>query len=1018
MPDHNTCARTAARIPARSAASTAFIACLAAACGGGGGSGGGDDGNDGGASGSESNPPPSEPSRLAITASNAIDVFVTTFWAAESVYLNSELMTSATAILEIEGDDSVSIACGNESGTIAIAQVDADEDSTLSSGDSVHVTYEGCEGTEGDVSLVIDEVDTFKNSLNTLSGAIDTDLTLSGAGPDLAVQAAQEMEFSVEDSAPRWNTTDAELDTSGGSFDLALSGATVDRSIDSFDGTYALSITGSGRLDGEEFDISTSEDFTGSIGEFPTQGRMLINGGDSAAELRSGTGSNPELARYSLESGGSGGFGPDTSVRWDSFTSGLLFGIEPPTEEVSPPDDPPGDDPPVVSDLEGRSIDLGGRVQDGVVDRSRERIYVSLPDRNEVAFLDSETLRVTDRAYIGPGPHGLVLSDDGTRLYAALNQAGAVGALDLETLTHEIIPVATELGDARASDVAEASPGELFVVADPGSSGISYLARIDRMADETVTRVGDDTVVRSAPHVLAGENERWLFVSDANSLYKVDADDPTAPIVLETPPGTPAGGRMSLSPDETLIYLEPGVVLRTESFVVEGRIGEGIPVPLPNGTDVVVGTSDYALEIFSASSYEELDSLTTDCGATYPPDALLRLDVPGQWLFLGGDGLCAVDINNPDDPPGEDDAGTAPNPVESIPTSAIETLLPAISADLELDAARGLVYVSFPDDGTVVSYSLDTLATVETFMVGGEPVGIDLGPGGGELAIAFRDTGQLGFLDVESGHLERAGLSDVLGDLRGHDVVYEAADSVFISANPSSNGSSWIVRTNRSNPEDAAVRVADGTIIRARPELLADPAASRLYVGAGFSPNSLYALDTAQPAAPIVVEDEHGSVGGTHRLSLSPDGESLALASGQIVRTSNLTQGGRVGSGVVSFSNDGQTIVAAEGAGDLHRYSAATFRKTSVLHSDCAVTTAERLAEVPAAGGWALLGEQVLCVLSAPGSPAPSKSAPQATGKLIPSYRCDDDCLMRRYVLPRLNDPSGRGFRPPQPSQP
>ena len=63
-----------------------------------------------------------------------------------------------------------------------------------------------------------------------------------------------------------------------------------------------------------------------------------------------------------------------------------------------------------------------------------------------------------------------------------------------------------------------------------------------------------------------------------------------------------------------------------------------------------------------------------------------------------------------------------------------------------------------------------------------------------------------------------------------------------------------------------------------------------VYVGEGFGPNSLYKLDAADPLAPIVLEDAHGTVDGTDRMSLSPDGTLIYLRSGQVLRTASFNR--------------------------------------------------------------------------------------------------------------------------------
>lgn len=68
---------------------------------------------------------------------------------------------------------------------------------------------------------------------------------------------------------------------------------------------------------------------------------------------------------------------------------------------------------------------------DMAVDEERGLVYVSLPGAHKIVVLDLETLDEVGAFLLGgKGPQGLDLSLDGSRLFAALGQAGAVASID------------------------------------------------------------------------------------------------------------------------------------------------------------------------------------------------------------------------------------------------------------------------------------------------------------------------------------------------------------------------------------------------------------------------------------------------------------------------------------------------------------------------------------------------------------------------------------------------------------
>jgi hypothetical protein len=154
--------------------------------------------------------------------------------------------------------------------------------------------------------------------------------------------------------------------------------------------------------------------------------------------------------------------------------------------------------------------------------------------------------------------------------------------------------------------------------------------------------------------------------------------------------------------------------------------------------------------------------------------------------------------------------------------------------------------------------------------------------------------------------VEQIIIGSQLGDARTWDVLEVQPDVVVATSNPGSNGFAYVTRIDIDFVNGhRASRLAGGRIIRASPVLARSSDGSALYVGEGFSPNSLYKLDMTDPSGPLVLEDDHGSVSGTDRLEVSHDNTLIFLRSGQVLRTSDFNQIGSIGSGLPKLNSDG-----------------------------------------------------------------------------------------------------------------
>jgi hypothetical protein len=322
-------------------------------------------------------------------------------------------------------------------------------------------------------------------------------------------------------------------------------------------------------------------------------------------------------------------------------------------------------------------------------------------------------------------------------------------------------------------------------------------------------------------------------------------------------------------------------------------------------------------------------------------------------------------------------AAIAAGPLPAAAQSDIFVQLEDDGFDMELDLAREQLYVSIPNQNEVVVISLVTgqvaarvrlderalvraLGSVPEVLVGTRPHGLDLSLAGSTLFVALNEASSVVYVDLDTLGLTQVVIGSELGNSKTWDVIEGKPDRIFASANPGSGGLAYIVMIER-DAGDAASRVASNRILRARPTFARSPDGQFLYVGTGFSPNSLYKLDLSTDAAPIVLEDDHGSVSGTDQLEVSPDGNRIYLGSGQVLDTSDFVQIGLVGSGIPRLNADGSLAYVADEPGSVEVYETTFFTKVDEIALPCSFGTIRAFELLDDGNGFLLLGDDNVC---------------------------------------------------------
>jgi DNA-binding beta-propeller fold protein YncE len=204
--------------------------------------------------------------------------------------------------------------------------------------------------------------------------------------------------------------------------------------------------------------------------------------------------------------------------------------------------------------------------------------------------VDLATFAIVRTIQLPAPPRGLALSADGGTLYAALDNIGSVGIVNLANGQIEVVDVTNELGNLRPNDVIEAAPGSVLVSAD--GPGLAYVALVRRDLANSTSRVASGRRVEGSPRFAASDDRSSVYIN-SNSHYRLDASQASMPVVAEWPFGT-------------AMYLR--------EF--------GIPHPQPR--DLEISSNGSRLYTLGA----ELDPQTLE----------KRRGIPSGWIALSADG--------------------------------------------------------------------------------------------------------------------------------------------------------------------------------------------------------------------------------------------------------------------------------------------------------------------------------------------------------------------------------------------
>jgi glutamine cyclotransferase len=588
-----------------------------------------------------------------------LTVGVQSFRLMESAFEVVSLLSEATLTLHQESLVPQTYACPG-GGSVTLSAQDLDGNRTLNTGDRVNISYAACDGsTSGTLEIAIASVVYDAGQIAELYGAVTINLNFPNQNQATLTGFAETTAHRISASELFWQAGFTETLSIGG---RAESGRiNVEKTLTVPGGRYTVWIgntVDSASLGGRYFfTMSSPSPYAGDEHQWPESGQVVGQGFNSSAVYRTHDVAQG-IAFYGLDSDSDSDRDWDdlqAQVDWSGLANGVMFGI-PGDRNIAPI-------PTQGINLLGRRIALGAPGEGLVADRLRDRIYVTVPDRHELLVISARTLEVEQRVDLGSRPGGLSLSADGAEIFVGLETAGSIAVIDADTFAVSSVFVATEPGNSGVYKIVETAPGVLYAAV--GIPDVDdRIVRIDR-ASGAVTPVRSIGPVSGEVELLA-DRGRGLLVAAGGSgdsvptLRRFDAKDSQSTLLLgKQNRSVDVTHPLSLDPAGTRLYLGSGQVFAMSDFSEVGRIARGTPWASENGTDVLVGTGEGVLHVHSAADLHEINHYVTDCALTRESgepvtdvDRLIPSPVDGQWLLLGGDILCAVDLNDPTRRPG------------------------------------------------------------------------------------------------------------------------------------------------------------------------------------------------------------------------------------------------------------------------------------------------------------------------------------------------------------------------------
>ena len=277
-----------------------------------------------------------------------------------------------------------------------------------------------------------------------------------------------------------------------------------------------------------------------------------------------------------------------------------------------------------------------------VMSPTRPLMYATIPSRNSVAIINTNTLAVEDTVFVGSHPVNLAFSPSGLKAYIANNSSNFVVVLDTQSRT----VVNSFLLPQHPQDVVFGNQNRLWVL------GEDQIYQIDATTGaSTGPSIGgfNGGVFVYSGSLEISPDRNTLYYGDYGlspaTMYKINVSEAAPVLVRETPFGTGGenGEDLTLSHNGSSICYTTGAgqnlydiaKFRTSDFA---SLGSFVTGPYPQALAFSPDDSVVYASVATASGIKVFNANTfLDLGIIPGPNEAIKLavDSTGRYLFAG-----------------------------------------------------------------------------------------------------------------------------------------------------------------------------------------------------------------------------------------------------------------------------------------------------------------------------------------------------------------------------------------------
>ena len=633
----------------------------------------------------------------------------------------------------------------------------------------------------------------------------------------------------------------------------------------------------------------------------------------------------------------------------------------------------------------GRSFALGAGegVKDIEVDEARRKVYVSV--HHHVAVLSADTYLLERIVPVGSFARGMSLSADGSRLYVALFQGGAIAVMDTSTFAVRTIELALQTGSPNIYDVAEVRPGVVLVSAFGFANSLraSFVVAVNVDIPGSVKLVGDRNDIREGAifHLTPNHGRAYYgYFDNAAGLYRTVALNTEAadfPVVFRGPTNFKLHDQLEFNQSGDLMMGPGGAVFETSTFTSLRRgVMSGMIAKSGDGSEIgAIGAQFY---LFDGQTLRLKSRYQINGCPNSLTNVLKASGRRGEWIVgTAGSEICVfstmLDVMSK---PGSDGSRLFPTPPTERNLPLIESRIAGLATAMVIDPPRHRLYVATNSPVGVGSIDSDTGVPVDFLPLYATPATLKMSEDGARLMAGMDGDGHVLVIDVPGWQVEKQ--LDLLSLLIQPNVL------AFIQVGPDS----WITTAGNSNPTPGM----QFPLVLFDPD---NPAAARRvgnpqgYCGTipAVSPDRRYLYAPHADCTPVLEKRDMSTANwdvvatsdgvywmtGQDTMEISPDGLRLYTDQGVVFNTSTLRQIGLFPGGGRLKEVPNSSLLTVHGMDTLAVYDRETLLQVSLGSGYCEPWRESGFASSPqlfpdfsrgaVLGGGTIAWPRVLCLI-------------------------------------------------------